>query len=356
LISTIMGNGIPGAGPGQLNSPAGLTVSDDGSVYVADNVNQRVLQWNPEAQDVTIVAGTTGGLGYSGDGGLAVFARLNNPQGLAIDNDLKRLYVCDFSNNIIRSVDLSTGIINTVVGTGRFGFNGDGLPARQTQLAYPVGVAVDQIGTILIADQRNQRIRAVDSNSGLVATIAGCGRIGFAGDGGPAPAAELNFPTAVAVDATGMCYIVEQLSSRIRCVDPKGNSIVTLAGDGEARYRGDGGPAQDASLNAPTFLALDPLDRYLIVSDQWNDRLRVIELETGRIQTVAGSGTHGFGGDGGPATAAVLSSPNGVAISADSVFFTDQGNHRVRRFDITEILALFLFRRPSLRRAAPEIG
>jgi len=272
LISTVMGNGIPGAGPGQLNSPAGLAIGDDGSVYVADNVNQRILQWHPQAQDVTIVAGTTGELGYSGDGGLAVFARLNNPQGLAIDDDLKLLYICDFSNNSIRSVDLSTGIINTVVGTGRFGFNGDGLPARQTQLAYPVGVAVDQIGTILISDQRNQRIRAVDSDSGLVATIAGCGRIGFAGDGGPAPAAELNFPVGVAVGPTGMCYIVDQLGSRIRCVDSKDNSIATLAGDGEARYGGDGEPAQNASLNAPTFLALDPLGRYLIVSDQWNDR------------------------------------------------------------------------------------
>jgi trimeric autotransporter adhesin len=334
-----MGNGTPGTGPGQLNSPAGLAAGDDGSVYVADNVNQRVLRWNPLAQDMTIVAGTTGELGYSGDGGLAVFARLNNPQGLAVDNDLKNLYICDFSNNCIRGVDLSTGIINTIVGTARFGFNGDGLPARRTQLAYPVGVAVDEIGTILIADQRNQRIRAVDSDSGLVETIAGCGRIGFAGDGGPAPTAELNYPVGIAADAMGV-YIVDQLGSRIRCVNNKDNSIVTLAGDGEAGYGGDGGPAQNASLNAPTFLALDPLSRYLIVSDQWNDRLRVVDLKTRRIQTVAGDGTHGFGGDDGPATAAALRSPNGVAISGDDVFFTDQGNHRVRRFDVAEILTL----------------
>jgi DNA-binding beta-propeller fold protein YncE len=340
MISTVMGNGIPGSGLDQLNSPSGLAAGDDGSVYVADNVNQRILRWNPQVRDVTIVAGTTGELGYSGDGGLADFARLNNPQGLAIDDDLKCLYICDFSNNCIRSVDLSTGIINTIVGTGRFGFNGDGLAARQTQLAYPVGVAVDQTGTIFIADQRNQRVRAVDSDSGLVETIAGCGRIGFAGDGGPAPAAELNYPVGVAVDATGACYIADQLGSRIRCVDMRDNSIVTLAGDGEARYGGDGGLAQHGSLNAPTFLALDPLGRFLVISDQWNDRLRVVELKTGRIQTVAGTGTHGFGGDGGAAVAAVLRSPNGIAVSRDSVFFADQGNHRVRRFDVTEILTL----------------
>lgn len=342
-----MGNGIPGSSPDQLNSPSGLAAGADGSVYVADNVNQRVLRWNPQAKDITIVAGTTGELGYSGDGGLAVFARLNNPQGLAIDNDLNCLYICDFSNNCIRSVDLSTGIINTIVGTGRFGFNGDGLPARQTQLAFPVGVAVDQIGTILIADQRNQRIRAVDSDSGLVETIAGCGRIGFAGDGGPAPAAELNYPVGVAVDTTGVCYLVEQSGSRIRCVYTKDNSIITLAGDGEARYGGDGGLAQHGSLNAPTFLALDPLGRYLVVSDQWNDRLRIVELKTGRIQTVAGTGTHGFGGDGGPAVAAVLRSPNGIAVSGDGVFFADQGNHRVRRFATREILAIIYSADPS---------
>jgi len=244
-------------------------------------------------------------------------------------------------------VDLSTGIIDTIVGTGKFGFNGDGLPARKTQLAYPVGVAVDQVGTILISDQRNQRIRAVDSDSGLVETIAGCGRIGFAGDGGLAPAAELSYPVGVAVDATGVCYIVDQLGSRVRCVDAKDNSIATLAGDGEARYGGDAGPARNASLNAPTFLTLDALGRYLIVSDQWNDRLRAVDLKTGRIQTVAGTGMHGFGGDGGPAADAALRSPNGVTISGDDVLFADQGNHRVRRFDVAEILALIYSEDPS---------
>ena len=198
-------------------------------------------------QRVSYGIDTFAGSRIVGDGGPALQAQLHAPHGVAVD-DLGNLYIADRRNNRIRKVD-STGTITTVAGTGEQGFGGDGGPAVQAQLASPTGVAVDGSGNLYIADQRNNRIRKVDS-TGMITTVAGMGEWGFRGDGGPAVQAQFRGPTSVAVDGSGNLYIADRVNHRIRKVDSTG-TITTVAGREDEYFRGDGGPAVQAYLSYP---------------------------------------------------------------------------------------------------------
>ncbi len=308
--------------------PNGLAVDAAGNLLIADVLGERVRKVSPNGL-ITTVAGT-GIRGYSGDGGPATNASLNNPSGLAVAAD-GTLYIADLTNQRIRKIT-PDGTISTVAGRGVAGFSGDGGPATGASINGPLGLALDASGNLYFADQINHRIRRV-TPGGTIDTVAGTGVGGFSGDGGPARSAALNFPVAVALDALGNLYITDLFNLRIRKVDA-GGTISTLAGNGVSGSSGDGGPATSASLRNPNFLALDAVGN-LYIADSGNNRVRRVGRD-GVIKTVAGTGTAGFSGDGGVPTSALLSSPRAVTLdAAGNLYISDWGNQRVRKVLVT---------------------
>jgi sugar lactone lactonase YvrE len=330
---------------------------------------------------ITTIAGT-GEPGYSGDGGPAVGACLNEPKGLALSGDV--LYVADAENHVIRKVELASGLITTVAGrpetgngargparahaptededpfadppagktekfvqlsdlsgtvryvvgsgkTGRFG--GDGGPAAQATLNFPGAVAVDRQGNLYIADTMNHRVRRVEAATGVISTIAGTGQRRCSGDGGPATAAALNEPAALAVGERGDLYIADQSNNRVRKVDLSTGIITTVAGTGETGYTGDGMPAVEAGLSGPSGLALGP-DGDLYIADTFSGRIRRIDPATGVIGTVAGDGgEYRFSGMPNEFSTS-LSRPYGIALDrAGNLLITDSDSHLIRRWD-----------------------
>jgi hypothetical protein len=232
-----------------------------------------------------------------------------------------------------RKVDSSSGRITTVAGTGTPGFSGDDGPATTAQLMGPRGLAVAADGNLYIADFGNHRVRRVGLSSGRITTVAGTGTAGFSGDDGLATAAQLANPTAVAVDAAGNLYIADNGNHRVRRVDPSG-VITTVAGTGAQGFSGDRGPAIAAQLNSPVGVAVDTAGS-LYIADRGNERVRRVD-PSGVIITVAGTGVQGFSGDRGPAIAAQLNTPRDVAVAADgTLYIADYDNHRVRRVDLS---------------------
>jgi hypothetical protein len=263
--------------------------------------------------------------GFSGDGGPATSARLRGPAGVTADSQ-GNIYIVDSANYRVRKVDPS-GIITTFAGTGRFGFSGDGGPATSARLAA-IDVAADAAGNLYIADVGNARIRKVGTD-GIITTIAGTGVRGFSGDGGPATSANV-VGSGVAVDTAGNFYIADPVSNRIRRVDTDG-IITTVAGDGTRGYGGDGGPATSAQLAGPGDIAVGPSGD-LYIADGGNARIRKVGTD-GIITTIAGTGAPGFSGDGGPATSAQLS-PRSLAVQGSgNVFISDSSNGAIRRVD-----------------------
>ena len=228
------------------------------------------------------------------------------------------------------------GMISTVAGDGQWIYHGDGGLAVQSPLFLPMGGATDAAGDLYISDSNNQRIRLVSAATGIISTVAGIGIAGFGGDGGPATSATLNTPTDVKLDGAGNFYIVDSGNHAVRMVNAVTGLISTIAGiDGKSGYSGDGGPATLANLAYPSAVAFDG-DHSLYISDTGNNRVRKVDLSTGIITTVAGTGAAGFSGDSGPATAAQLNYPWGIALGNDgSLYIADLSNNRVRRVSIT---------------------
>jgi sugar lactone lactonase YvrE len=311
-IATITGNGTAGytgdGGPAtsaELHTSFGDALDSAGNLYIADTLNNVVRKVSTTGT-ITTVAGT-GAPSYSGDGGPATSAGLNSPTGVAVDSS-GNLYVADQRNERIRKV--TAGVITTVAGNGTVGFSGDGGLATNAQLYYPEGIAVDGSGNLYIADSDNQRIRKVNTG-GTISTIAGNGNVGFNCNNGTATGLALNHPSGVAVDGSGNLYIADYGNQCVRKV--AAGNIATVAGNGTASYGGDGGPATSAELNYPTGVAVDSSGD-LYIADYVNSRVRMVNA-TGTITTVAGTGTAGFSGDGGPATSAQLYNPTGVAVT-----------------------------------------
>lgn len=328
------------------------------------------------------VAGN-GEAGHAGDNGSAVEARLNEPKCLALFRD-RLLYIADAENHVIRKLDLASGVITTVAGrpekgpvasepaappspvehedpfadppsgkaekfvqlsdvsgtvryvvgaaqTGRFG--GDGGPATQATLNFPGAVAVDRQGHLYIADTMNHRVRRVDAATGVIATVAGTGQHRWSGDGGPATRAALNEPAALAVDERGDLYIADQSNNRVRKVDMTTGVMTTVAGTGETGYTGDGVPAVEAGVSGPSGLAIGP-DGALYIADTFSGRIRRIDPATGVISTVAGDGgEYRFSGLPNEFSTS-LSRPYGIALdAAGNLLITDSDSHLIRRWD-----------------------
>lgn len=334
VLSIVAGNGFKGfSGDGgaatsaSLNEPRGLSMDTAGNLYIADFGNYRVRKVSP-AGVITTVAGN-GQFGFSGDGGLATAAALK-PSGVAVDT-AGNLYIADPNNSRIRRVTAG-GIVTTLAGNGQSGFSGDGGPASAASLNFPYGIAIDAAQNIYIADTSNYRIRKV-SPAGIITTIAGNGDFRISGDGGPATSAAISFATGVTVDSAGNLFIAaDDLGGQegiVRKVSVQG-IISKVAGNGQRAFAGDGGPATAAALNGPQGLAVDAAQN-LYIGDHLNARIRKVS-PLGVIATVAGSGLFGFSGDRGPATAASLSKPDGVAVdSMGNLYIADTGNNVVRR-------------------------
>ncbi|MGA2177941.1 MAG: immunoglobulin domain-containing protein, partial [Verrucomicrobiota bacterium] len=330
VITTVAGNGTYGySGDGgaatnaELNYPNHVAVDASGNLFIADGYNMRIREVGTNGI-ISTVAGN-GTQGYSGDGGPAINAELSFPLGVAVDA-FGNLFIADEGNSVIREVG-TNGIISTVAGNRTQGYSGDGGPATNAELSYPVGVAMDASGNLFIADSGNWVIRKVGTN-GIITTVAGNGTWGYSGDGGPATNAELRYPFGVAVDASGNLFIAAYGNNRIRMVGTDG-IITTVAGNGGQGYSGDGGPATDAELAGPYDVAVD-VSGNLFIGDFGNDRIREVE-NNGTITTVAGDGTDGYSGDGGAATNAELTWPLGVAVDASgNLFIADEYNQRIR--------------------------
>jgi len=371
VITTVAGNGFGGySGDGGLAADAGISypnavaVDSAGNLYIADT-NNFVVRKVSAAGIINTIAGN-GSQGYSGDGGPAVNAQFSYPRSVAVDNS-GNLYIAD--DSVIRKVS-AIGIITTFAGNGSRGYSGDGGPASDAQINDPFGIAVDAAGNLYIADTENQRIRKV-SAAGTITTIAGTGISGYSGDGGPAASAEVGAPFSVALDTSGNLYI--GVPYRLRKVSAAG-IIITVAGNGFYSCSGDGGVATIAQLWEPQGVAVDAAGN-LYIADTANQRVRKISTGgvittvaggtigqlrnptgiavdasgnlyiadrfnnviqevsvAGAITTVAGNGTAGYSGDGGSATSAQLFTPNGVAVdAAGNLYIADSNNNSIRK-------------------------
>lgn len=311
----------------RLGAPRTVTVDAAGNVIIAEFGNNKIRTVDA-ANTLRTLAGN-GERGYAGDDGPALDAKLNGPNFAFRDAD-GSLYISESLGQHVRKVDAS-GTITTFAGGGT-PMLGDGGPATAGQM-FPAGrVAFDAAGNFYIADLGNNRVRKVTRATGVISTFAGTGVSGSMGDGGKATEAQLSGPAAVAVDSAGNVYIADSTSRRIRKVDTDGN-ISRFAGTGVSLSGGDGGPAVDAQVNNPNGLAIDCANN-LYISEMNGHKVRKVDATTLNISLVAGDGTVGNGGDGGPATAAQLNAPVGIAADcAGNVYIADTGNDRVRRVD-----------------------
>ena len=306
-----------------LHQPRGVAIGPTGSLFIADTANSRIRRVNANGV-ITTIAGN-GDDRFCGDGGPAVDACLESPHGVAVDPH-GNVFIADTSNNRIRKVTPG-GTISTYAGGGGNGFCGDSGAATSACLNGPRGVVVDPDGNLYIADTGNDRVRKVTAG-GTISTVAGGGAGHFCGDGGPATSACLNVPAGVAAD-DGVIYIADTANDRVRKVTA-GGTISTLAGRGTDGFCGDGGQATDACLFNPRGVVLDAAGN-LYVADSSNSRVRKVN-PFGIISTLAGSGTRGFCGDSGVATAACLRQPRGVAVDTlGFVVIADSSNQRVRK-------------------------
>ena len=384
-IYTVAGGGSAPLGDGgpatkaRLFDPEDAAVDGAGNLLIADRLDDRIrvvaatsgtfYGQAMTAGDIYTVAGD-GSSGFSGDGGPATKAALQNPTSVTADGT-GNLIIADSFNNRIRvvaaatgrfyGVSMTAGDIYTVAGDGSQGFSGDGGPATKAALSFPFGVGLDGAGNLLIADLFNRRVRVVAAATGTfygqamtaghIYTVAGNGTATFSGDGGPATKAQLDQPGGVTVDRAGNWVIADTGNNRIRVVAAAtgrfygqpmtAGDIYTVAGDGTAGFSGDGGPAAKAGLDQPERVRVDRAGN-LVIADTDSNRIRVVAAATGRfygqpmtagdIYTVAGNGSTGHRGDGGPATKAGIKDPEDVAFdhSGNLVIAGGYGNNRIR--------------------------
>jgi uncharacterized protein (TIGR03437 family) len=339
IISTFAGNGTLG-GPGHFGDggpatqanlfmPQGLAIDSSGNVYIADTADNMIRKVTTDGLIATIAGDSLAG--YSGDTFLALTSEVNHPGDVALDSQTN-VYIADTGNALIRRIT-NDGIINTCAGSATLvGYSGDGKAATLAGLIEPYSIAVDSAGNIYIAERQDARIRLVDAAKGNINTVVGNGSLGFSGDGGPANQAILNQPTGIALDPSGNLYIADSENYRIRKAASGGGSgdISTIAGNGGLSYSGDGGQAIKAELNAPLGVAVDSGGNFYI-ADTANNVVRKVSA-AGVISTLAGNGATGSGGDGGAASSAQLNAPQGVAVDASgNLYIADTGNARIRK-------------------------
>ena len=308
VITTVAGGGTDrgDGGPATratLSTHPMRVMAKDGDLYISDALHQRVRRVDAATGTISTYAGN-GTESFSGDDGAATAAGLAEPHGAGCDGE-GNLFIADSRNHRIRRVDGRTGAITTVAGTGNAGYSGDGVPAVEADLSFPLAVALDADDNLYIVDTDNSRIRRVDAGTGRISTVAGIGEIGTLEDRVDVRHARFGRLRDLVVDGDGNLIVADGGSSVIFLVNLAEGVIHHVAGTGIAGFFGDGGPAANAELNQPYSIALDE-DQNLLIRDSCNGRIRRIDAASGRITTVAGSGDYGFSGDGGPAIEACL--------------------------------------------------
>jgi streptogramin lyase len=281
-----------------------------------------------ESAEIVTIAGN-GRETYSGDGGPAREAGLGQPFGLTIGPDAA-LYVCSVNNHVVRRIDLKSGLISTVAGTGEKGYSGDGGPATAARLNEPYEIRFDADGNMFFVEMQNNVVRRVDARTKTISTVAGTGKKGFSGDGGPAVQARLNNPHSIALDQAGGLYICDIGNHRIRRVDLTTGVITTYSGTGERKSTREGSPISGAPLNGPRTLDFDGHGAFFLALREGNACYR-LDLHKGRIHHVAGSGKKGYDGDGLDARIARLNGPKGIAVGpGGTLYLADTENHVIR--------------------------
>jgi hypothetical protein len=335
-ITTAVGTGEKGfagdGGPAEkalLNGPFDVCFDRAGNLFFSDTFNNRIRRVDAASGVITTVAGN-GEKGFSGDGGPATSAALNEPYGVVVDR-AGNLYIADRLNRRVRRVDAASGVITTLAGTGDAAYGGDGGPPEAASLVEPNGLAFGLLeGQLFITDVADNRVRVVEFPRYVIFTYAGTGAAEHSGDGGKAIDAGTFGARAVKVGADGTVYILERQGSSLRAVDPQTGIIATIAGTTARGYAGDGGPALSAVFDAPKEMAIDR-DASLLIVDTENHAIRRIDHRTGIVTNLAG-GRQGPGGDGGPAEKAGLDRPHGAVVGLDgAIYIGDTNNHRIRK-------------------------
>jgi len=332
-VQTVAGSGTSGysgdGGPAdkaQLNQPFGVCFNSKGEMLIADCGNHCIRKVDlKHANTITTIVGT-GKKGYTGDGGPAFKATMNEPYAIACDKD-DNLFIADRLNACVRFVN-SSGNIYTLAGTGVSGFNGDGGIATKAQLKEPNGLALDAHNGLLIADVADNRIRRVDLRNGIISTICGTGKQDGSGDGDVAMQASLDGARAVAVNTEGNIVICERSGNRIREIDHRIGIIRTISGTGKAGYTGDGRASILATFNGPKWVCYGLRDTLFVV-DTENHCVRRVDPDTGIVTTVLGCGKKGSTGDGEPPLKARLNRPHGCAIHNGYLYVADSENNRI---------------------------
>jgi sugar lactone lactonase YvrE len=326
-VSTLIGTGLAGYSDTQVNNPYGLAIGPDRALYFCDLDNQRIRRLDLTSHRTTTIAGN-GQRAYGGDGAESVDGSLNMPHEIQFDGQ-GHLYVAERDNHVIRKVDAKTGVLSTVAGTGRAGFSGDGGPASSAELRQPHSIAIDPSGrSLLICDIGNHRVRRVDLKTRIIDTIAGTGERQPTPDGAPLAGTPLNGPRTMAFDSSGHLFLALREGNAIYRVDLHASRLHHVAGTGAQGYSGDGGPARAATFAGPKGLAC--WRDVLYVADTENHVIRKIDLKSGVVTTVLGTGQRGDGPEPDPRRCA-LSRPHGVLVDDRGLLYvSDSEAHRIR--------------------------
>lgn len=332
-ISTFAGTGVRGfsgdGGPAtaaQVDNPFGLVRGPDGALWFCEYTGQRIRKVNPDGTIHTMAG--SGGKGYTGDGGPALQATFNLPHEIRFDQD-GNYFIADMTNHAIRRVDAKTGIITTFAGNGTAGYSGDGGPANRAQLKQPHSIQFGPDGNLYICDIGNHVIRRVDMKTGVISTFAGTGKPGATPDGAKITGTPLKGPRSLDVDAAGNLWLATREGNQVFRLDLKAGTIHHIAGTGKSGFTGNGGPAKDATLSGPKGIAIGA-DGNVWLADCESHSIRMIDMQTGNLELIAGTGRKGNGPDGDPLRCQ-MARPHGVFVDKDgSVFIGDSEAHRVR--------------------------
>lgn len=312
-----------------LSQPFGLEIGPDGALYFCEFSNHIVRRLDLKTQTLTTVAGTGRKKGHSGDGGPATGAQLHEPHELRFDT-AGNFYISDTNSHAVRRVDAKTQVITTVAGTSQPGFAGDGGPANKAQLDLPISVVLDSDSGLFICDIKNHRVRRVDFGTGLISTFAGTGGRKPIMDGQALEGASLNGPRSIALTATGDLIVVLREGNAVYRIDRKAKSLHHVAGTGKQGYSGDGGDARMAQLAGPKGIAVDN-EGNILLCDTENHCVRIIDHSTGKIATLIGDGQTGDGPDGDPLKCR-LNRPHGVFVDRQgTIYVGDSSNNKVRK-------------------------
>jgi streptogramin lyase len=332
-ISTFAGNGTQGysgdGGPAtaaQVDNPFGLVRGPDGALWICEYTGQRIRKVNPDGTIHTMAGNSK--KGYSGDGGPALQASFNLPHEIRFDK-AGNYYIADMTNHAVRRVDAKTGIITTFAGTGKPGYSGDGGPANKAQLKQPHSIQFGPDGSLYICDIGNNVIRKVDMKTGNISTFAGTGKSGDSPDGAPIKGTPIKGPRSMDFDKDGNLWLVTRAGNQVLKFDLKAGKIHVIAGNGKPGFTGNGGPAKEATLSGPKGIALDAEGNAWLM-DTESHSVRMVNAKTGKLELIAGTGEKGNGPDGDPLQCK-MARPHGIFVDADgSIYIGDSESHRVR--------------------------